>query len=331
MLINCKICNNSENNKYHQAKEMMFGLGDYFDYMECKNCGCVQIINIPTDMSKYYPKEYYSLDINQEGTLSFKTYVINSINKYINNRLNVYAFKNKGLIDKILYKKYPYDSSQAMRSLHHIKFKNKQASILDVGCGSGDLIKRMHKLGFKKVSGIDPFLKEDVHYESGVSIYKEYITDVKGEFDLIMFHHSFEHIPNPAETLSAVQKLMSPNGLCLIRIPVADSFAFKYYNTNWVEFDAPRHFFLHTTKSMQILAQNAGLSIEQIIYDSTEFQFIGSEQYLRGIPLLSKNSYLKGYKKNFSKQDVSNYVERSKELNNNKQGGRAIFLLKRTI
>jgi|GEM_PF-5382685 hypothetical protein len=33
----------------------MLGLGDPFDYLECSACGCVQLLNIPADMRRYYP------------------------------------------------------------------------------------------------------------------------------------------------------------------------------------------------------------------------------------------------------------------------------------
>jgi len=325
----CKVCGNNENNKVHKAKEMMFGLNDSFDYLECGGCGCVQIIDIPSDMSKYYPSKYYSLDVEQNKKHSLKKGLANFIFDNIHKRLNSFAYKNKGWLNKLLYKKFPYEISEAMRSLYLIKFKNKNARILDVGCGSGDFLQKLQYLGFKNLTGVDPFLKKDIYYESGVKIFKKYVTDLDGQYDLVTFHHSFEHIPNPLETLNAVEQLLPKGGLCLIRIPVADSYAFTKYQTNWVEFDAPRHFFLHTLKSIEILAQKAGLVLEDVIHDSTKFQFMGSEQYLKGIPLTSSKSYLQGYKLNFTDNEIKEYEEKSKELNILKKGGRAIFLLKK--
>ena len=56
----CKICHNDERNKVIVAKEKMFGIGEEFKYLECSNCGCLQIIEIPENMDKYYPRNYYS-------------------------------------------------------------------------------------------------------------------------------------------------------------------------------------------------------------------------------------------------------------------------------
>ena len=65
----CKICGNSENNKTLLAQERMFGFGSEFEYLECSNCGCIQLLNIPPDMAKYYPQDqYYSLSSGEKFT-----------------------------------------------------------------------------------------------------------------------------------------------------------------------------------------------------------------------------------------------------------------------
>jgi hypothetical protein len=58
--VSCRICANTKGNKRHLAREMMFGLRDEFEYVECANCGCLQIKEIPHNLSDYYPEAYYS-------------------------------------------------------------------------------------------------------------------------------------------------------------------------------------------------------------------------------------------------------------------------------
>jgi len=145
-----------------------------------------------------------------------------------------------------------------------------------------------------------------------------------------MFHHSFEHVADPLETLYFVKKLLSPNGTRLIRIPVVDSWAWENYGVNWVQIDAPRHFFLHSQKSMKILAKSAGFKIKEIICDSTEFQFWGSEQYKRDIPLNSENSYSVNPSKSiFSKREIRIFKEKAKKLNSESRGDQVAFYLKK--
>ena len=56
----CKICNNTQGHQLVFAREMMFGFRDEFLYFKCPVCGCLQIADIPKNLSKYYPENYYS-------------------------------------------------------------------------------------------------------------------------------------------------------------------------------------------------------------------------------------------------------------------------------
>ena len=58
--IACKICGNTYNNSIHLATERLLNLRDEFQYLECANCYCLQIVETPENLSKYYPGEYYS-------------------------------------------------------------------------------------------------------------------------------------------------------------------------------------------------------------------------------------------------------------------------------
>jgi hypothetical protein len=42
---------------------------------------------------------------------------------------------------------------------------------------------------------------------------------------------------------------------------------------------------------MKMLADKSGLRVQEILYDSSSFQFHGSELYSRGIPLTSDRSH----------------------------------------
>lgn len=150
------------------------------------------------------------------------------------------------------------------------------------------------------------------------------------KFDLLIFSHSFEHLEDPLETLKKAKNILSDNGTLIIRMPIKTANIWKIYGINWAQIDAPRHFFIYTTKSFKILLKKSDLNLEKVVFDSTEFQFWGSEQYKRGISLKANNSYEKNPKKSiFTKKQIKEYKKHAKILNNKNCGDMAIFVIKK--
>jgi 2-polyprenyl-3-methyl-5-hydroxy-6-metoxy-1,4-benzoquinol methylase len=310
----CRICENSKENENYNIKEMMFGLRDEFEYLKCAKCGCLQIIKIPKNLSKYY-KNYHLHDIKTDNKFG--------LIKKLRVLRDKYVLFGRGLIGKFLIRFFPpIDGLEAIKKLN----LDKETKILDVGCGTGTLLKILQDIGFNKTLGVDLYIEKDIILEEGLKIIKGSIFSIEEKQDLIIFNHSFEHISNPFMVLKHVSKILNNNGKCLIRIPIIPSFAWDYYGINWVQIDAPRHIFLHSINSMEILAKKSDFKIKDILYDSTAFQFWGSEQYKRDIPLLSSKSYFVNPKTSiFSKTQLKYFREKAILLNKNNLGDQAAF------
>lgn len=303
---------------------MMLGIKETFDYLECHKCGCLQIINSPTNIERYYSnEEYYSFD-------KFKK-IRNTLTKLIRIKRNEYIVFNKGRLGKLINKIFPQPGDSIFYVLRNIELK-KDYKILDVGCGSGAFLYYLRELGFKNLIGVEPYVKEDIKLED-LKIFKLQIQDLptEAEFDLIIFNHSFEHLPQPHETILKLSDLLSEDGLCIIRMPVKNDYIWKLYGSDWMQIDAPRHFYVYTVRSFQTLLDRSGLEIIKTVYDSSEYQFYASEQIKKDIPLISKRSYLINPKKSiFTKKQIKEYKKKSNELNKNNMGDQAIFFIKRT-
>ncbi len=181
--------------------------------------------------------------------------------------------------------------------------------------------------------GLDPNVENDIYYEKEKLVIKskaELYADKSNEkFDLIMLNHSFEHLPNPEDVLNSIKKLSHKDTYYLIRIPLASSYAFEHYKENWVQLDAPRHLYLYSEKGIRIMLENHNFEIQDILYDSTEFQFWGSEQYLKNISLISEKSYSQNHSKSiFAEEEILNFREKAKKLNKEKKGDQAAFIFK---
>jgi len=275
---------------------MSIGSKEPFEYVECASCGCLQIKEIPNNIEKYYRENYFPhrLMKNPKNT---------PIRTFFRRQRSKYCLFGNNKLWPLRSRKY---SSFKWFKKTNVKF---DSSILDVGCGNGRLLNRMQRSGFHNLMGVDPFIKEDLFYQNGVRVLKKEIVELEGQFDLIMCHDSFEHMPNPLDVLKKFNELLKPNKYVLIKIPVASSFAWRHYGVNWFALGAPSHLFLHTIKSIRLLCKQAGFKVSDIEFDSNENQFIYSELYLKDIPFVDSSKYLKDL---ISRSSLKNKLRPSK-------------------
>ena len=318
--LQCRICDNTEHNTSYEVREMMLGLRDMHTYFECAECGCLQIANVPGNIQDYYPNEdYYSYDAVKAVT-GIKGKLIKMRDRY--------AATGSCFIGRLMQRIQPHDK---LPSLRHANV-TLDSKILDVGCGAGHLLHSMQEAGFKNLLGIDPFNAKELNYVNGLNIQPIPIHEMSDEnvWDMIMFNHSFEHVFDQHEVLEKVMALLKPNGVCVVRIPTVTSWAWRSYGVDWVQLDAPRHLFLHSLQSMNVLAEKKGFTLENVVYDSFAFQQWGSEQYKKDIALHDDNSYAVNPDKSpFSQADIREYETHSKELNDSKSGDQAAFYLRK--
>jgi SAM-dependent methyltransferase len=318
-MFECRVCKDlSAHKKTYLVKEMFFGTGEAFLYFECPNCGTLQLTELPTDMSVYYPPDYYSYKKpKHDGTAS-------SFKKFYKKRWFLHATGEKRtLIGAFVARRRGVPKFAQWLTKLDADFEN---SILDIGCGSGSLISKMQQAGFENVRGIDPYLPSDVVYKGGLRIEKCRVAETTGTYDIIMLHHAFEHMPDPVETFKHLNRLLNRQGRLLIRIPVADCWAWHTYRTHWVQLDAPRHLFLHTRKSMRILGSYTSLHLYDVFHDSTAFQFWGSEQYRSGIPMFDDTSYQVNPQRSiFEPAEIKAFEQKAEALNRAGQGDQACF------
>lgn len=319
----CRICKNIQGNSFFTAREMLYGTREKFEYFECANCGCLQITTIPPDLSKYYPKTYYSQTVPKLRPLNF-------IKAYLKRKRTQQWLGQKSVLGHLLVhgRTVPDFLKWLMNSELHL-----EDAILDVGSGAGHLLLNMHNEGFRNLTGADPFNEKDIFYSNNVRVFKKNLSEIGGVYDFVMLHHSFEHMTDPLHSLQAIYRVLKNNRYALLRVPVA-SYAWRTYGTDWVQLDAPRHLYLHTERSINMLAKQTGFEVARVDYDSDIFQFWGSIQYQKDIPLNDSHGFMdpatfiiNPVQSLFTPADISSFETQAKMLNESKQGDQACFYL----
>ena len=316
-IVACKVCGNTNNNKIFSVREMYLGLRENFFYQKCGNCSLMQLLNIPDDLSKYYPiDKYYSLkndddkNVHAEFLRKIKAhYLLYNKNKFAGSLMSIgykvpeyYEWLKKG----------------------NVQFDDK---ILDVGCGSGSLLRSLNKIGFTNLTGIDPFNDKDL-FLGDIKIYKKNLFEMEGEYDFIMLNHVFEHLDEPQKVIKKLYDLLDNGKYLLIRTPVMNTYAWNTYKTDWMSLDAPRHLIIHTVKSMQLLCDMPGFKLDDVVFDSTEDGLVGSEQYKKDVALTEQESFFSNRKTGlFSKQEIDDLKKIAKEKNTIRDGDQAAFYL----
>lgn len=108
-------------------------------------------------------------------------------------------------------------------------FIDKKCSIVDVGCGSGKLIRTMHKQGYLNVSGIDPSeYSINAMREQGVScqLGSAYnCSSIAEPVDAVLLVGVLEHLLRPRDAVCEIKNILKPNGLFFVAVPNLETFA----------------------------------------------------------------------------------------------------------
>jgi SAM-dependent methyltransferase len=236
--VNCPLCG-ANNSKLHIKGDDYLGMVDgECNLQRCRECGLVYLSPRPhyRDIIKLYPESYDQ----------------HNISRYL------WVRRLKQL--RQFYR---------VRSLK--KHLPEKGRLLEIGCGSGDLLIELARLGYI-TSGLDfsSVAVETARQTYGLDVTCGIIEDVdfqEGSFDAILMFHVIEHLTNPLSAMKQLRFWLKPGGALILGTPDVSAVSAKVLRECWQGYDFPRHMLVFEEKTINHIAKQAGFSTVDIFHE----------------------------------------------------------------
>jgi 2-polyprenyl-3-methyl-5-hydroxy-6-metoxy-1,4-benzoquinol methylase len=171
--------------------------------------------------------------------------------------------QRKSLFD-LLYHAVRYVSVR--RKLRLLKpFQSQQATLLDVGAGTGFFLRAAKKRGWT-VTGLEPNSSArnlaNIKAPNTVFDSDTLRTLPEKSFDVITLWHVLEHLPNLEDDIRIFPKLLKPNGRIVVAVPNFKSFDAEYFKGFWAAYDVPRHLWHFSQQSIPKIFSEVQVKLE---------------------------------------------------------------------
>ena len=138
-------------------------------------------------------------------------------------------------------------------------------TVVDYGAGSGWLANYLSKLGIPHILAVDHSLLSMKFLETinpNISIMDlDSFNEENSFFDLILSVDTFEHLPDPLNTLMGLYRKLKKGGFIFISVPSFDSPFIKAWIGNHPYLAYPSHLNYFTCAALRQLAKNANLKV----------------------------------------------------------------------
>jgi 2-polyprenyl-3-methyl-5-hydroxy-6-metoxy-1,4-benzoquinol methylase len=263
----CASCGSEGVYLYLEQQDRLFGANGLWNLKKCSNrkCGLIWLDPMPLeeDIGKAYAN-YYTHAAPVSGR---KAGLLKQILRLMKRGYHAakYGYRTGSepfwvrYLGSLLYF-FPIrrgDVDAEVRFLHAVP----KGRLLDVGCGSGEWLASMQKLGWQ-VLGVD-------FDENAVKIARQEGLEVRtgsleeqgfpdGSFDAVTLSHVIEHVPDPARTLAECARILKPAGKLVLLTPNAASLGHRLFKKHWRGLEPPRHLHIFSIESLPSMLEVAG-------------------------------------------------------------------------
>lgn len=259
----CPICGATGRSLYQELQDWQCGIRGSWELSHC-DCGMLWLNPRPADedIPLLYSLYYTHRGPTAPGRLQR---IRQEISKCELARLGYNVEPSRELLPRLLSN---LRSLTRGRSLEVLSLPASEAgSLLDVGCGNGDFLKRMHSLGWR-TSGVEPDPAAVTRATGeGLQVLNGTIRDVptNARYDVITLSHVIEHVSDPVELLRQCGKrLRQDTGRIVLTTPNFQSLGSRWFGRHWRGLEVPRHLNIFSAGSLRTCVSRAELRVDFI-------------------------------------------------------------------
>jgi SAM-dependent methyltransferase len=243
--LRCPICGQAMRPSDVRGYDRLITGDGPFAVMECARCDYG--VTLPqlgdADMARYYPPRYFDF----------------------------WGYSGRAAQSPLQRQLTRFRSWSAARSYERPPYRIGVVAagrMLDVGCGSGDLLEHFAKKGWE-VYGIDPSASAIAAAAArGAHVHQGTLDDQpwpERSFALITFQHALEHVPDPLAALARARALLQPGGLLAVDVPNWSCWQRRLlFGSRWHPLELPRHLQHFSPRALARIADGLGLRIKEL-------------------------------------------------------------------
>jgi len=144
----------------------------------------------------------------------------------------------------------------------------RDVRVLDIGCGFGE------SLGYHRARGCDVYgveVDENIRRVADAFGYQVHVglfdPDVyaRDYFDYVTMSQVIEHVVDPVQTLRGVARILRSGGKAILSTPNANGWGATVFGRRWINWHAPYHLQFFTHRSMELAAEQVGLTVQRAV------------------------------------------------------------------
>jgi 2-polyprenyl-3-methyl-5-hydroxy-6-metoxy-1,4-benzoquinol methylase len=264
----CILCGSPGEVLYEGLRDTLYGVPGEWSLRRCSNRGCLLVWLDPAPVEEDIGAVYatYFTHQGRDGRAGLPKRVFRQIRaSYLRSKLGYVNAIGGGRWRWLapIANLHPGSGEVFAASAMFLDAPAANASLLDVGAGSGDFMSRMEELGWK-VSGVEPDpVAAQRGRARGLQLHHGDL-DSAGfadeTFDAITMAHVIEHVHDPVRLLARCRRLLKPGGRVVILTPNIASWGHRHFGRDWLSLDSPRHLHLFNPRNMRDLLGHADLA-----------------------------------------------------------------------